>query len=72
MLVTVHVGEQVFQWLGKSAGGENLEGTSFEVSALSWKTLEYQGLAHSSSMLFRGRMPNITNDCLAKAPRTLF
>ena len=45
MLVIVHVSEQVFQWLGKSAGGEHLKGTSLEVSTLSWKTLEYQGLA---------------------------
>ena len=45
MLVIVHVSEQVFQWLEKSAGGENLKGTSREGSTLSWKTLEYQGLA---------------------------
>ena len=41
MLVIVHVGEQVFPWLGKSAGGEILKGISLEVSTLFWKTLEY-------------------------------
>lgn len=38
MLVIVYVfvcvGEQEFQWLGKSSGGEILKGTSFEVSSV--------------------------------------
>ena len=33
--VFVCVGEQEFQWLGKSSGGEILKGTSLEVSSLS-------------------------------------
>ena len=33
--VFVCVGEQEFQWLRKSSGGEILKGTSLEVSSLS-------------------------------------
>lgn len=49
MLVIVHVGEQVFQWLGKSAGGgnENLEGTSFDVCSV----LEDFGVSRFGSFL---------------------